>query len=114
VLQPGTGWRPVQPGRPDRPVPAPGRRRSSTPASRRQVTAPAGRHRHGAAAGQHAAAASHVGTASDATGQTHGNPPRRSTADLDPAAFTYHPAALAGLLTTFGDDLAPSECPCAG
>ena len=35
-------------------------------------------------------------------------------ADLDPAAFTYHPAALAELLTTFGDDLAAGECPCAG
>jgi hypothetical protein len=35
-------------------------------------------------------------------------------ADLDPAAFTYPPAALASLLTTFGDDLAAGECPCAG
>ena len=35
-------------------------------------------------------------------------------ADLDPAAFTYHPAALAELLTTFGDDRAAGDCPCAG
>ncbi len=38
---------------------------------------------------------------------------RNDLADLDPAAFTYHPAALAELLTTFGDDLAAGDCPCA-
>ena len=34
-------------------------------------------------------------------------------ADFDPGALTYHPAALAELLTTFGDDLAAADCPCA-
>ena len=38
---------------------------------------------------------------------------RADLADLDPAALAYHPAALAGLLTTFGDDLAADDCPCA-
>jgi hypothetical protein len=38
---------------------------------------------------------------------------REMLADLDPAAFTYHPATLAELLTTFGDDLAADGCPCA-
>ena len=38
---------------------------------------------------------------------------RADLADLDPDALAYHPAALAGLLTTFGDDLAAGECPCA-
>jgi hypothetical protein len=33
-------------------------------------------------------------------------------ADLDPAAFTYQPAALAELLTIFGDDPAAGDCPC--
>jgi hypothetical protein len=27
--------------------------------------------------------------------------------------LTYHPASLAELLTTFGDDLAAGDCPCA-
>jgi hypothetical protein len=66
VLQPGTGWRSAQPGPRCPPGPAPSRHRSSPPARRPQVTAPAARHRHGAAADQHAAAASHVGTVSDA------------------------------------------------
>jgi hypothetical protein len=39
---------------------------------------------------------------------------RADLAGLDPAALDYHPAALAGLLTTFGDDLAAEQCPCAG
>ncbi len=38
---------------------------------------------------------------------------RNDLADLDPAAFTYHPAALADLLATFGDILADDDCPCA-
>lgn len=38
---------------------------------------------------------------------------RDDLAGLDPAAFTYHPAALAGLLTIFGGDLAAENCPCA-
>ena len=38
---------------------------------------------------------------------------RADLAGLDPAALDCHPAALAGLLTTFGDDLAAEECPCA-
>ena len=38
---------------------------------------------------------------------------RNDLADLDPAALTYHPATLAELLTTFGDDLAADDCPCA-
>ena len=38
---------------------------------------------------------------------------RADLADLDPGALDYHPAALAELLTTFGDDLAAEECPCA-
>jgi len=38
---------------------------------------------------------------------------RNDLADLDPAAFTYHPATLAELLTTFGDDLAADDCRCA-
>jgi hypothetical protein len=37
---------------------------------------------------------------------------RDDLAGLDPAAFTYHPAALAELLTIFGDDLAAENCPC--
>ncbi len=39
---------------------------------------------------------------------------RADLAGLDPGALAYHPAALAELLTTFGDDLAAGECPCAG
>ena len=38
---------------------------------------------------------------------------RADLADLDPGALAYHPAALAGLLTTFGDDLAAGGCACA-
>jgi hypothetical protein len=38
---------------------------------------------------------------------------RADLADLDPAARAYPPAALAGLLTTFGGDLAAEDCPCA-
>ena len=38
---------------------------------------------------------------------------RADLADLDPGALAYDPAALAGLLTTFGDDLAAGECACA-
>ena len=38
---------------------------------------------------------------------------RADLAALDPDALAYHPAALAELLTTFGDDLAAGECPCA-
>jgi hypothetical protein len=38
---------------------------------------------------------------------------RADLAGLDPGAFSYRPAALAALLTTFGDDLAAEECPCA-
>ena len=38
---------------------------------------------------------------------------RNDLADLDPAAVTYHPATLAELLTTFGDDLAAGDCHCA-
>jgi hypothetical protein len=39
---------------------------------------------------------------------------RADLADLDPGALGYRPAALAGLLTIFGDDLGAGECPCAG
>ncbi len=39
---------------------------------------------------------------------------RADLADLDPGALTYHPASLAGLLTTVGGDLAAAGCPCAG
>jgi hypothetical protein len=35
---------------------------------------------------------------------------RADLAGLDPGAQDYHPAALAGLLTTFGDDLAAGDC----
>ena len=38
---------------------------------------------------------------------------RADLAALDPDAFSYRPAALAGLLTTFGDDLAAGDCACA-
>jgi hypothetical protein len=38
---------------------------------------------------------------------------RADLAALDPGALTYYPAALAELLTTFGDDLAADDCPCA-
>ena len=38
---------------------------------------------------------------------------RDDLADLDPGAQTYHPAALAELLTMFADDLAAEYCPCA-
>jgi hypothetical protein len=38
---------------------------------------------------------------------------RADLAGLDPGAFSYRPAALAGLLTTFGDDLAAGDCACA-
>ena len=38
---------------------------------------------------------------------------RDDLADVDPEALTYHPAALAELLTTFGDDLAAADCACA-
>ena len=38
---------------------------------------------------------------------------REILAGLDPAAFTCHPASLAGLLTAFGDDLAADDCRCA-
>jgi hypothetical protein len=37
---------------------------------------------------------------------------RDELADIDPDALAYNPAALAGLLTTFGDDLAADDCPC--
>ena len=39
---------------------------------------------------------------------------RDDLADIDPEALTYHPASLAELLTTFGDDLAADGCACAG
>jgi len=38
---------------------------------------------------------------------------RADLAALEPAALDYPSAALAGLLTAFGDDLAAGECPCA-
>ncbi len=38
---------------------------------------------------------------------------RADLADLDPDALAYHPAALAGLLTIFGGDLAAEDCSCA-
>lgn len=37
---------------------------------------------------------------------------RDDLADIDPAAFTYHPATLAERLSTFGDDLAADYWPC--
>lgn len=38
---------------------------------------------------------------------------RADLAGLDPDALSYRPAALAGLLTIFGDDLAAGDCACA-
>ena len=38
---------------------------------------------------------------------------RAGLADLDPGALAYYPAALAGQVTAFGDDLAAGECRCA-
>jgi hypothetical protein len=37
---------------------------------------------------------------------------RDDLADMDPEALTYHPAALADMLTIFGDDLAADGWPC--